>query len=238
MRLGVILRGLLFMVSLLAFGYLLQQTHFGATLNQAWIDSQIRGKGISGELLFLGIASLATALALPRQIISYLGGYAFGFVLGTALAVLATTLGCLFSFFYARWFGQRLIAQRFGARVQRINDFLSWKPFFMSLLIRLLPVGNNLVTNLIAGVSKVHASSFVLGSMLGYVPQTMVFALVGSGVNVDPVLRIGLAVTLFLISGTLGVWLYRKYRHGHTLGVEVDTALDAEQSTLRRKNAS
>jgi len=35
-------------------------------------------------------------------------------------------------------------------------------------------------------------------------------------------------VLLFLVSGVIGVWLYRKYRHGHTLGAEVDAELDPE----------
>lgn len=223
-----ILRGLVFMASLLLLGYLLETTHFGASLNQAWIDAEIRGKGLNGELLFIGVGALATALAMPRQLISFLGGYAFGLVLGTMLTLIAITLSCALTFFYARWLGRSFITTRFGARIKRIDDFLSWKPLAMALLIRLLPVGNNLITNLTAGVTSVRGLPFILGSMLGYIPQTLVFALVGSGVNVDPALRIGLAVALFLISGMIGVWLYRKYRHGHTLGAEVDAELDPE----------
>lgn len=223
-----ILRGLILMATLLALGYLLETTHFGASLNQAWIDAEIRGKGLNGELLFIGVGALAAALAMPRQLISFLGGYAFGLALGTALTLVAVTLGCTLSFFYARWLGRHFIATRFGARIKRIDDFLGWNPFAMALLIRLLPVGNNLITNLTAGVTSVRAAPFILGSLIGYIPQTLVFALIGSGVNVDPELRIGLAVALFLVSGMIGVWLYRKYRHGHTLGAEVDAELDPE----------
>lgn len=228
MKPRVILRGLLFMLILLALGYVLEETHFGASLNQAWIDSQIRGKGMSGELLFVAVGALAAALAMPRQVISFLGGYAFGLMTGTLLALIAITLACALSFLCARWLGRQFIAARFGPRIQRIDAFLSCNPFTMALLIRLLPVGNNLLTNLTAGVTSVRAFPFILGSMLGYIPQTLVFVLIGSGVNVDPTLRIGLAVVLFLVSGMLGVWLYRKYRHGHSLGEDVDAALDAE----------
>lgn len=228
MQARAILRGLIFIASLVALGYVLEATHFGASINQAWIDAEIRGKGLSGEILFVGVGALAAALAMPRQIISFLGGYAFGFLLGTVLTLAAVISGCIVSFFYARWIGRQFIAARFGARIQRVDDFLSWSPFAMTLLIRLLPIGNNLATNLAAGVTSVRALPFFLGSLLGYIPQTLVFALVGSGVNVDPALRIGLAVLLFLVSGAIGVWLYRKYRHGHTLGAEVDAELDPQ----------
>ena len=67
---------------------------------------------------------------------------------------------------------------------------------------------------------------FFLGSLLGYIPQTLVFALAGSGVDVGAAWRIGIAVALFLVSGVIGAWLYRKYRHGKTLGAEVDDALE------------
>lgn len=226
MQARAILRGLIFIASLLVLGYVLEVTHFGASLNQAWIDTEIRGKGLSGELLFIGVGAFAATLAVPRQLISFLGGYAFGLVLGTALTLAAVGAGCVISFFYARWVGREYITARFGARIQRVDDFLSWSPFSMALLIRLLPVGNNLATNLVAGVTSVRALPFFLGSLTGYIPQTLVFALVGSGVNVDPALHTGVAVLLFLGSGVIGVWLYRKYRHGHTLGAEVDAELD------------
>ncbi|MBI3901443.1 MAG: VTT domain-containing protein [Nitrosomonadales bacterium] len=82
----------------------------------------------------------------------------------------------------------------------------------MTLLVRLFPVGNNLATNLAAGAIGVHASRFFAGSLLGYVPQTAIFALAGSGVGVDPALRIGLSVTLFVLSSVFGAWCYRRHR--------------------------
>ena len=182
--------------------------------------------GTVGELLFVAVGGVVTALAVPRHIVSFLGGYAFGLGLGTALALAATELGCVLSFFYARLIGRPLVAKRLGARVQRIDDFLSANPFAMTLLIRLLPVGNNFATSLAAGVSRVPARPFLLGSLVGYLPQTLVFALAGSGVDVGGVWRIAIAAALFLISGVIGAWLYRKYRHGKTLGAEVDEALE------------
>ena len=69
-----------------------------------------------------------------------------------------------------------------------------------------------------------------LGSLIGYLPQTVVFALVGSGIGMEPIFRISLGVILFIFSGVLGVYLFRRYRQGmvfdddveRTLGVDVD----------------
>ena len=225
MKPRVILRGLVFIASLVAIVYLIRLSGLGSLLDEGWVDREVRGRGLSGELLFLGVGALATGLGLPRQVIAFLGGYAFGLEWGTVLALLATALGCALDFFYARLFGRGLVATHFPGRVRRLDEFLGRHPFTMVLLIRLLPVGHNLSTNLIAGVSSVGASPFLLGSALGYLPQTLVFTLAGSGVNLNPVWRISLAVGLFLASGVLGIHLYRRFRHGTALEAEIDEEL-------------
>ena len=225
MRLKTYLPGLVFLATLAAIGYALQSGFSEGLLSESWIDAQVRGKGVPGELLFVAVGGAATALAAPRQIVSFLGGYAFGLGLGAALALAATELGCMLAFFYARAVGRPLLSKRLGARVRRIENFLAANPFSMTLLIRLLPVGSNFATCLAAGVSRVPAGPFLLGSLAGYVPQTFVFALAGSGVEVGGGLRLAFAVVFFVISGAIGIWLYRKYRHGRSLGEDVEKSI-------------
>lgn len=217
--------GLIFLLTLIAVGYVAESGLLGGLLSEEWIDREVRGQGIPGELLFLAVGGFATAVAVPRHIISFLGGYAFGFGLGGALAVAATEIGCVLDFFYARVVGRPLLSARMGARVRRIEAFLAANPFAMTLLVRLLPVGNNFATSLTAGVSRVPARPFLLGSLLGYIPQTMVFALAGSGIEMGARYRIALAVLFFVVSGAIGIWLYRRYRHGRTLGEDVEKAI-------------
>lgn len=226
MKPRVLVSGLALLATLVAIGWVIESGVFGDVLNPAWIDTDVRGKGVGGEILFLCVAGVATAVALPRHVVSFLGGYAFGVLPGVLLALIGTVIGCVVTFFYARVVGRPLVSARLGARVQRVEDFLAAHPFWMTVLIRLLPVGNNFATNLAAGVSRVPAIPFFLGSALGYMPQTLVFALAGSGVEVGAAWRIGIAVALFLVSGVIGAWLYRRYRHGKTLGAEVDEALE------------
>ena len=222
MKLRTYLPGLVFLTTLAAIGYALESGLAEQLLSKDWIDANVRGKGIPGELLFIAVGGVATAVAVPRHIVSFLGGYAFGLGLGTALALAATELGCVIAFFYARLIGRPLVSARLGARVRRVEDFLAANPFSMTLLIRLLPVGNNFATCRAAGVSRVPARPFLLGSLVGYIPQTLVFALAGSGIEMGASARLALAVLLFVISGAIGIWLYRRYRHGKSLGDDVE----------------
>lgn len=223
----VLLKGLVMLASLAALGFLASHFQFGEMLSQHWIDSEIRGKGQAGDLLFLAAGALATALSFPRQAVAFLGGYAYGFVAGTALSTLATLLGCALGFFYARWLGRAFVQRRFPGRLRKLDAFLHAHPFSMALVIRLLPVGHNASTNLLAGVSSVRALPFFTGSTLGYLPQNLVFALAGSGVNLDPGVRLTLAVVLFVISSLLGLWLYRGHRQS-LAGMTDETGQPAE----------
>ena len=89
-------------------------------------------------------------------------------------------------------------------------------------------MGSNLVTNLAAGVSGVRALPFIAGSGLGFIPQTVIFALLGSGIHLDPVLRISTGIVLFLISVMLGVRLFRRYRKSLALDQEMPGAIPAD----------
>jgi uncharacterized membrane protein YdjX (TVP38/TMEM64 family) len=224
----VFLRGLIFIASLVALGFLVRALHLDSLLDTHWIDADVKGKGLEGEMVYLGIGALLTGIGFPRQAVAFLGGYAFGVVEGTAWSLAATGLGCAGSFFYARFLGRSLVVNRFPGKVRRVDDFLKDNPFSMTLLIRLLPVGSNVATNLLAGVTSVGALPFIAGSVLGYVPQNLVFALSGSGVTVDSEWRIALGVVLFVASGLLGVFLYHRYRHGKSLDAEIDREIGEE----------
>src|SRR5207245_529877 len=81
--------------------------------------------------------------------------------MGTGLGLAAQLLGCALSFFWARLVGrdwaERRLAGRFGCRLRALRDALAESPFDTTLALRLLPVGNNLALNLLAGMAGVAA---------------------------------------------------------------------------------
>lgn len=208
------LRGLVLIATFVAAGFLIKYLGLAHLLDEAWIDREIRGQGLDGELLFVAVAGLATAAGVPRQGLSFLAGYAFGLGEGTVLGLAGTALGCVGAFYYARLLGRSVVLHRFPDRIARIDAFLHENPLTMSLMLRLSPVGSNLITNLAAGVSGVRALPFFAGSVIGYAPQTLIFALLGSGIHLDPALRIGSSIALFVATGALGVYLFRRYQAG------------------------
>ena len=207
-----LIRGLLMIVLLAGLGFLLKSSGFGEVIDKNWIDAHIRSKGFEGYLIYVLVAAVLATIGFPRQIISFLAGYAFGLNFGFITALLACALGCILTFFFARRIGRDWIQNKFARRLAKADQFFISNTFTTTLLIRLMPVGSNFVTNLVAGVSGASAVSFVVGSSLGYIPQTLIFVLLGSGFNLDQELRISLSIILFGISILLGAYLYKKYK--------------------------
>ncbi len=205
-----LLKGLVLIATLGALGWAMQRAGIDRVLDTGWIDGAVKGRGVEGLALFLGLGAAAVAVGLPRQAVCFLAGYAEGLAGGILLAQLASIAGCALAFAYARLLGRDFVRRRLGERARRIDAFVAGNAFAATVLIRFLPVGSNLLTNLVAGISAVRPAPFLLGSFVGYLPQTIVFALLGSGIRVDPGPRIALAVALFLVSAALGVALYRR----------------------------
>jgi uncharacterized membrane protein YdjX (TVP38/TMEM64 family) len=166
----------------------------------------------AAQLLFVLVGAAMCFLGVPRQVVAYAAGSGFGPWLGTALAVLAATVGCVASFLCARLVVHDWVERRFAARIGGINRFLAANTFSTTLMLRLLPVGNNLVLNLAAGASGVATLPFLAGSVVGYVPQSLVFAVLGAGMTFGHQTLLGLGVALFAVSAAIGVWLVRRRR--------------------------
>jgi len=69
-----------------------------------------------------------------------------------------------------------------------------------------------MLTNILAGMTSVAVLPFLLGSMIGYVPQMLVFALMGKGVLLQSGWKIGLSFALFAFSSLLSWYLYQQHR--------------------------
>lgn len=229
MVLEFIFRGLVVIVVLALASFLV-----GDVLDQQWIDTHVRGHGLSGELLFLVAGWLLASVGMSRQVIAFLGGYGFGFLQGLLLSTLVVVAGCITTFYIARYLLRSFLLQRYAGSLNRVGRFVDQNTFAMTVLLRLLPLGSNLMVNVAAGVSGVRSVPFFLGSSLGYVPQMLIFALVGSGTSVDQFWQVALAMVLFVAATLIGIWLYRKYRHGKTLGPQLDRQLGLDDTPAAR----
>ncbi len=229
-RLKRLLKGMSAFIFLAACLILLRLLDPDADTLTRFVNEYVRSHGAWGRLLFVLASGVLTCFGLPRQLLSFVAGYAFGMIFGTLWATLGSTLGCMLSFSYARFVARSGVERRWGRQVAKVNALLVEAPLTMTVGLRLLPVGNNLLTSLLAGVSRIPALPFILGSCIGYVPQNLIFALLGSGIRVDPFWRGLLSAVLFIVSSLIGWWLYHHFKRHKPLPSdnEEDSAPDKE----------
>jgi uncharacterized membrane protein YdjX (TVP38/TMEM64 family) len=175
------------------------------------------GSGATSMLAFVAIGAAGCAVGVPRQAIAFAAGYLFGFVPGLAAGWAGMLAGLCISFWYARLVGRDWAARRLPPGLRKVDRFVADNPFSATLTLRLLPVGNNLALNLLAGLSGVAFLPFLGGSAVGYLPQAIVFALLGSGVRVEREIQLVLGVLLFVLSAALGLWLLARHRQARRL---------------------
>jgi uncharacterized membrane protein YdjX (TVP38/TMEM64 family) len=176
-----------------------------------FVDEYVRARGLQGAILYVLLTGLLVCTGVPRQLLAFFGGYVYGAIFGALWATVGVTLGCALSFGCSRLLGRDFAQRRFGRRIGKLENFLLRAPFTMTFIVRSLPVGNNLATNILAGVTRIPALPFFAGSFLGYLPQHFIFSLLGSGVHVEPLWRTAVSAALFLLSSLLGFLLYRRY---------------------------
>ena len=210
----IIVRGLLLLAVIVGVFMLLRQAGFeyGPDQLKAWVDDEVRQRGLAGVLLFVAAGVLFTGIGLSRQVLAFVAGYAFGPVAGAALSLLAEMGGVALAFSLARYVGADAVTRRYAGNIRTLDQFLRTHPFLMTIALKLFPLGSNVVLNVLAGVSSVALVPYLLGSAVGHAPQTVVFAMVAAGVATGDVLQSVLAVALFVVSGLIGLYLYRKYR--------------------------
>ena len=184
----------------------------GLAVRSGWGRGALDTPAQAGPAVFVLAGAAACAVGVPRQVVAYAAGLGFGTWAGCALALLAQVAGCAADFLWARLVARDWAARRITGRLARLDGQLSHHPFSATLTLRLLPVGSNILLNLLAGVSAVAAVPFLLASAIGYVPQTVVFALLGGGVRVDRGVQMVLAAGLFVLASLLGLWLMRRMR--------------------------
>ncbi len=177
-------------------------------------------EGSSGyfqTLLLFVFLSFMTSIGLPRQIAALVAGINLGALAGAIIATLAATLGCLITFSVARYLLSDKIATKYPSKLKKLSNFLGERTFLKAIVIRILPLGSNFLTNIIAGVSKVSMPAYVSGSFVGFIPQMVIFSLAGSGIRLGAQNELIASAILFIIALVITAYLVRKHKTRDTV---------------------
>ena len=173
--------------------------------------------------IFIIGSVIYTALGGPRQVLALSCGVLFGGLNGALLSTLLTGLGALLTMLAVQRLSLVWVRKRYASRIAIVKAVLAEDTWIWVCVIRLMPVGSNLVTNIAAALSDLRLVSVFFGSLLGYLPQMLVFSFAGAGFALRDGSKLWFSLGALVFSTALGLYLYhhgfkqrlRRYKTEH-----------------------
>ena len=135
-------------------------------------------------LSFIAVYTIVIALSLPGGAwMTLAGGFMFGTVNGTVFVVVGATIGALGIFLIARYALADYCRAKMGAAGLRMEQGFKDNELSYLLFLRLVPLFPFWLVNLVPALLGVSLRNFVLGTFLGIIPGTAVYASVGNGLG-------------------------------------------------------
>ena len=145
---------------------------------QGWVASQ----GVVAWLVYAAIYMAAVAFSIPGgAVLTIAGGFMFGPFVATVVVVVGATLGATALFLAARYAFADYLRQKAGGAMRRMEAGFNENPVSYMLVLRLVPLFPFWLVNLVPAFLGVKLGTYFLSTLVGIIPGTFVYTLVGDG---------------------------------------------------------
>jgi len=135
-------------------------------------------------LAFIGLYALVIALSVPGgAVLTIAGGFLFGIVASSIYVVVAATVGATVVFLIAKTALGDMLRAKAGPRIRRMEEGFREDAFNYLLVLRLIPIFPFWLVNIVPAFLGVGVGTYVLGTFLGIIPGSVVYASVGNGLG-------------------------------------------------------
>ena len=166
------------------FGVLDYLSFEGLRDNREWLQNRVADQGIVAIAVFIGLYAVSVALSLPAaSLLTIAGGFLFGAVSGTGYVVVGATIGAVVLFLAARYAFYDLLQEKAGAAVKKMEQGFQEDALSYLLVLRLVPLFPFWLVNLVPAFLGVKLGTYAIGTFLGIIPGTFVYALIGNGLD-------------------------------------------------------
>ncbi|ANE04055.1 hypothetical protein ccrud_07450 [Corynebacterium crudilactis] len=160
---------------------------------------------------FCGFYILVTQFPIPRTFLTLAAGVLFGPVMGSVVALGATTISAVTSLLIVRLLLGKWMAPRLKhPAVTRINTRLEQRGWLAITSLRMIAAIPFSILNYVAALTSVPLLSFMIATLIGSAPGTIVTVVLGdafTGAGNSP----AIAFSIFLgVLGVLGIFLDQK----------------------------
>ncbi len=139
---------------------------------------------VAAVFLFMALYIAVVALSIPgAAVLSIAGGFLFGWLISVPATVVAAVIGATIVFQAVKTSFGAALARRAGPLVQRLSRGFADNAFSLLLFLRLVPAFPFCAVNAVSGLCRVPFRTFVAATVIGIIPASIAFALVGSGLD-------------------------------------------------------
>jgi uncharacterized membrane protein YdjX (TVP38/TMEM64 family) len=150
--------------------------------NRRILADWVGQSGAMALVAYILAYTLVTAFSIPGgAVMTIAGGFLFGPWLGGALSVVGATVGATVLFIAARYAFADLLRARAGPAIRKMEDGFRENAFSYMLFLRFIPVFPFFLVNLAAAFLGVKLRTYVIGTLIGIIPGTFVYASLGDG---------------------------------------------------------
>jgi uncharacterized membrane protein YdjX (TVP38/TMEM64 family) len=152
--------------------------------NRAQLLAFVERHPLLAPLVFMLIYAAVIALSIPGgAILTMAGGFLFGVVAATCYAVIAATCGATVVFLIARTALGDTLRHKAGPAMRRMEAGFRENALSYLLFLRLIPVFPFWLVNLVPAFLGVPLRTYVLATLVGIIPGSLVYASVGNGLG-------------------------------------------------------
>jgi uncharacterized membrane protein YdjX (TVP38/TMEM64 family) len=172
------------MVALLVLGFDSRTALDLLRRHHGWLLGFVAGAPALASMLFMVIYAAAVAVSVPGvAILTVIGGYLFGWFQGTALVLVAATIGASAVFVLTRSALGDGVRARAGPMLQRFAEGFRRHALSYGFALNLVPIFPYALIIVVPAACGVGLPTFVAGLFLGLIPGTFLFARLGSGLQ-------------------------------------------------------
>ncbi len=152
--------------------------------NRTQLAEYVGAHFLFATVLFVAVYAASTALSLPGgAFLSIAGGFLFGPLSGTLAIVVGATIGALLVFLVARSAFGPSLRNRAGPFLKKMEAGFQENALSYLLVLRLIPLFPFFVVNLVPAFLGVSLKTYVVGTFIGIIPGSAVFAVAGAGLD-------------------------------------------------------
>lgn len=193
------------MATLVAVGALARLTPAASLLSLDGLINGVRSLQATAwaPLVFVLVYVTTTALGLPGSVVTIVGGVVFGFGWGALYNSIGANIGANAAFGLARMLGRDGVERIVGKRIQGLNNAMLRHGLIGLLVLRLIPIVPFNVLNFASGLTKLRWREYIIATMVGILPGTLVYTFFADAVVGGSMAASGAAMVRVWIAGAL-----------------------------------